>query len=167
MFFVTLGMSQAASDCMLPNVLVRRNFMKFVSDEIDALFPVDCYHRLVAHPPSVTLNVQPIRINNLHSHNSMNDMNDNSFSDDIKDNIEIEIETRTQTENNRKMSENTKKKIVVAVGPEGGWEDEEVLLLLSKGFSLVSLGPRILRTDMAVSVLLGLSHDWTDNRPAE
>ena len=159
-------MSQAASDCMLPNVLVRRNFIKFVSDEIDALFPVDCYHRLVAHPPSVTLNVQPIRINNLYSHNSMNDMNDNNF-DDIKDNIEIEIETQTQTENNRKMSENTKKKIVVAVGPEGGWEDEEVLLLLSKGFSLVSLGPRILRTDMAVSVLLGLSHDWTDNRPAE
>ena len=165
-FYSVLGMSQAASDCMLPNVLVRRNFIKFVSDEIDALFPVDCYHRLVAHPPSVTLNVQPIRINNLYSHNSMNDMNDNNF-DDIKDNIEIEIETQTQTENNRKMSENTKKKIVVAVGPEGGWEDEEVLLLLSKGFSLVSLGPRILRTDMAVSVLLGLSHDWTDNRPAE
>ena len=55
------------------------------------------------------------------------------------------------------------KKIVVAVGPEGGWEDDEVKLLLSKGFRLVSLGPRILRTDMAVSVLLGLAHDWTDN----
>ena len=165
MFFIALGMSQAASDCMLPNVLVRRNFMKFVSDEIDALFPVDCYHRLVAHPPSVTLNVQPVRINNLNTRNSMNNVNDNDCSDDIKDNIEIE--TKTRTENNKKKSENTKKKIVVAVGPEGGWEDEEVLLLLSKGFSLVSLGPRILRTDMAVSVLLGLSHDWTDNRPAE
>lgn len=166
-FYSVLGMSQAASDCMLPNVLVRRNFMKFVSDEMDALFPVDCYHRLVAHPPSVTLNVQPIRINNLHTHNSMNNISDNDCSNDINDNIEIEIETQTEKENNRKISENTKKKIVVAVGPEGGWEDEEVLLLLSKGFSLVSLGPRILRTDMAVSVLLGLSHDWTDNRPAE
>lgn len=167
--FIALGMSQAASDCMLPNVLIRRNFMKFVSDEIDALFPVDCYHRLVAHPPSVTLNVQPVRINNLHTHNGMNNINDNNFSDDIKDDIEIKTQTktRTQTENNRRNSENIRKKIVVAVGPEGGWEDEEVLLLLSKGFSLVSLGPRILRTDMAVSVLLGLSHDWTDNRPLE
>ena len=143
-------MSQAASDCMLPNVLVRRNFLKFVADEMDALFPVDSYHRLVAHPPSVTLNAQPIRISNLHTHNSMSNLYDN-----IGDTDKIDIE-----DNSKKGHT---KKIVVAVGPEGGWEDEEVLLLLSKGFKLVSLGPRILRTDMAVSVLLGLAHDWTDN----
>lgn len=160
-FSAILGMSQAASDCMIPNVLVRRNFLKFVTDEMDALFPVECYHRLVAHPPSVTLNAQPIRINQLekdaYTHSSKSDLDDTDDSIDSIENIE-----NLNIENDSKKG-NSKKKIVVAVGPEGGWEDEEVLLLLSKGFSLVSLGPRILRTDMAVSVLLGLAHDWTDN----
>jgi RsmE family RNA methyltransferase len=102
--------------------------LKFVVDEMDLLFPESSYHRIIAHPPSDTIGVKPIRINQL------------------------------PRENNGIV-----KKIVIAVGPEGGWEDEEVLKLVSKGFSLVSLGPRILRTDMAVSVLLGLAHDWTDN----
>lgn len=37
----------------------------------------------------------------------------------------------------------------LAVGPEGGWADEERLLLQNAGFCAVSLGPRILRTDTA------------------
>ena len=146
------GLSQAAVDCMLPNVLVRKNLVKFVADEMDLLFPVDCYHRLVAHPPSITLNAEPIRINNLDLHNSVSGVDDS-----------VDNEDKTDIENSTYKG-NVKKKIVVAVGPEGGWEDEEVSLLLSRGFKLVSLGPRILRTDMAVSVLLGLAHDWTDNR---
>lgn len=51
-------------------------------------------------------------------------------------------------------------RVVVAVGPEGGWEDQEVQLFLDRGFEPVSLGGRILRTDMAVPVLLGLAHEW-------
>ena len=44
---------------------------------------------------------------------------------------------------------------VLAVGPEGGWTDAEVALLEEKGFARMSLGPRILRTDTALIVLLG------------
>lgn len=44
---------------------------------------------------------------------------------------------------------------VVAIGPEGGWTDDEVTLLETKGFTRYSLGPRILRTDTAVLALLG------------
>lgn len=43
---------------------------------------------------------------------------------------------------------------VVAIGPEGGWTDDEVGLLEAHGFSRQSLGPRILRTDTAVVALL-------------
>ena len=43
---------------------------------------------------------------------------------------------------------------VLAVGPEGGWTDEEVVRLEEKGFARMSLGPRILRTDTALIALL-------------
>ena len=43
---------------------------------------------------------------------------------------------------------------LVAVGPEGGWTDEEVARLEAKGFVRLSLGSRILRTDTAVIALL-------------
>ena len=43
---------------------------------------------------------------------------------------------------------------LLAIGPEGGWTDEEVALLESKGFERYSLGPRILRTDTATIALL-------------
>ena len=46
----------------------------------------------------------------------------------------------------------TGRKVALAVGPEGGWEWEEVGLLQSKGFVPVTLGPRILRAETAALV---------------
>ena len=43
---------------------------------------------------------------------------------------------------------------VLAVGPEGGWTDDEVARLEAHGFRRMSLGPRILRTDTATIALL-------------
>ena len=43
---------------------------------------------------------------------------------------------------------------VLAVGPEGGWTDDEVERLEAKGFARMSLGPRILRTDTALIALI-------------
>ncbi|MCC6220466.1 MAG: RNA methyltransferase [Deltaproteobacteria bacterium] len=45
--------------------------------------------------------------------------------------------------------------VVVAVGPEGGWDTQEIKKLESIGYESVSMGSRILRVDTAVSVLLG------------
>jgi 16S rRNA (uracil1498-N3)-methyltransferase len=42
------------------------------------------------------------------------------------------------------------KKVLVAIGPEGGWVDFEVEKFLGHGFSCFSLGPRILKVDTAV-----------------
>ena len=51
--------------------------------------------------------------------------------------------------------------LLLAVGPEGGWTDEELAALEEKGFSRFSLGPRILRTDTAVIALLAiLGQTW-------
>ena len=45
-------------------------------------------------------------------------------------------------------------RVVVALGPEGGWTDDEVTLLEAHGFARLSLGPRILRTDTAAIAVL-------------
>ena len=43
---------------------------------------------------------------------------------------------------------------ILAIGPEGGWTDDEVTRLEAHGFRRMSLGPRILRTDTATIALL-------------
>jgi len=44
---------------------------------------------------------------------------------------------------------------ILCIGAEGGWIDYEVDLLCQHGCTSVSLGPRILRTETVVNVLLG------------
>ena len=44
--------------------------------------------------------------------------------------------------------------LLLAIGPEGGWTDDEVALLEERGFARYSLGARILRTDTATVALL-------------
>ena len=51
-----------------------------------------------------------------------------------------------------------KAKVLVAVGPEGGWTKFETDLLLAHGFRSVCMGPRTLRTDTACIALLALIH---------
>ena len=119
------GLMQAGTS-MLPQLETRRNFRKFVTDELDALFPSAT--RLVAHPyggdsTRIFANVANAR---------------ESFAG-IRS---IRGDSRSEA-------------VLLAVGPEGGWTDEEVALLEEHGFSRYSLGARILKTDTATVVLLG------------
>jgi 16S rRNA (uracil1498-N3)-methyltransferase len=50
-------------------------------------------------------------------------------------------------------------RVLLAVGPEGGWSDFELRLLQTHGFQAVGMGPRTLRTDTACIALLALVHD--------
>jgi len=49
-----------------------------------------------------------------------------------------------------------KEKILLAVGPEGGWTDFETGMFEERGFKPIGLGSRILRSDTACIVLTGL-----------
>jgi 16S rRNA U1498 N3-methylase RsmE len=40
--------------------------------------------------------------------------------------------------------------VLLAIGPEGGWVDFELGLFAEAGFECVHMGPRILRTDVAL-----------------
>ncbi len=44
--------------------------------------------------------------------------------------------------------------VTFAVGPEGGWTDHELEALQQKGFSALTFGPRIMRTETAAPALL-------------
>jgi 16S rRNA (uracil1498-N3)-methyltransferase len=46
--------------------------------------------------------------------------------------------------------------VVVLVGPEGGWSENEAKLAVAAGYCPLRLGPRILRTETAGLVALSL-----------
>ncbi len=48
---------------------------------------------------------------------------------------------------------------LIAIGPEGGWNDFELALLEAHGFQAVGMGARTLRTDTACIALTALVHD--------
>ncbi len=54
--------------------------------------------------------------------------------------------------------------LVLALGPERGWGPADRTTLRSAGFSLCSLGPRVLRLETAVTVALGLALHATGKR---
>jgi RsmE family RNA methyltransferase len=45
-------------------------------------------------------------------------------------------------------------RVLLAIGPEGGWSDFEIEKFVEQGFTPFSLGPRILRVDTAVPALM-------------
>lgn len=55
------------------------------------------------------------------------------------------------------LQANANSRIAVAIGPEGGWMEEEVRAFENYGFIPSSLGTRILRTDTAVIAALALA----------
>jgi len=53
-------------------------------------------------------------------------------------------------------------RLLLAVGPEGGWTDYELELLQHNGCEMVAAGNRTLRTDTACVALLALAHSYLD-----
>jgi 16S rRNA (uracil1498-N3)-methyltransferase len=53
--------------------------------------------------------------------------------------------------------------VLVAIGPEGGWSEQEVHQARQAGFVAVRFGPRILRTDTAgIAALAVIQNRWGD-----
>lgn len=49
-----------------------------------------------------------------------------------------------------------KQKAIVLIGPEGGWSEAELHLAKAKGYTPITLGPRVLRTETASLVSLSI-----------
>ena len=112
------GLMQAGTS-ILPEMETRRNFRKFVREELTTLFS-DASDRIVAHPYAKTGSVPG-------------------------ETPKTPVKTGSVPNAGR---------ILLAVGPEGGWTEEEVELMEEHGFARYSLGERILRTDTALIALL-------------
>jgi 16S rRNA (uracil1498-N3)-methyltransferase len=54
-------------------------------------------------------------------------------------------------------------RLLLAVGPEGGWVEYERALFLDHGFTPAHLGPRVLRSDTACLAALAIAHDAIDH----
>lgn len=54
------------------------------------------------------------------------------------------------------LDKNSIKNVAIVIGPEGGFEEEEIGKLKAKGANIVTLGPRILRTETAGFTALSL-----------
>jgi RsmE family RNA methyltransferase len=56
------------------------------------------------------------------------------------------------------VRESIEERVLLAIGPEGGWNAFETALLEAHGFQSCSMGPRTLRTDTACVALLAIVH---------
>jgi RsmE family RNA methyltransferase len=56
------------------------------------------------------------------------------------------------------LSDRDSQRVLLAIGPEGGWNDFELSLLAAHGFQIVALGQRTLRVDTACTALLAITH---------
>jgi 16S rRNA (uracil1498-N3)-methyltransferase len=55
------------------------------------------------------------------------------------------------------------KRVVLAIGPEGGWSDHELKVLTQGGFEEVALGNRTLATDVACVALVAAVKERTES----
>jgi 16S rRNA (uracil1498-N3)-methyltransferase len=148
------GLCQAGTDVRLPTIHVirpgrdYRNFWGETDKDsasllLNRLFPKHEYARVVAHPQRVVSLVEGAEPA-LQPHPSR-----------CMRNVEF-----PQSSSSSCKHQQQRKRLVLAVGPEGGWvEPDELDMLMDAGFQIITMGPRVLRSDCAVVSLLALAHD--------
>lgn len=81
-----------------------------------------------------------------------------------KDGLRVMLSERATASPLRKVLESRRDtKAILAIGPEGGWTDEEFKAAQGCGYQEASLGPLILRTETAVVTALASLHYALDD----
>lgn len=78
--------------------------------------------------------------------------------------VRLAADPRGTTSVGAAVGEHTDQRVLIAIGPEGGWNAFELALLQAHGFRHVSLGPRALRVDTACIALLTIVHASMEKR---
>lgn len=151
-----LGLSQAAVDCWMPRCVLHpsRDLDEFFS-QVDELYPPGDVLRIVAHPLKAE---QLDGICNGNKELARQDSSSEAAAASVPFH-RMPLPASWALEKQRGGPPSLSgKRIVLAVGPDGGWSDGEVQELTRRGFIRVHmLGERVLRTDIAVSEWVILS----------
>jgi RsmE family RNA methyltransferase len=75
------------------------------------------------------------------------------------DGLRLVADPRATTTARDTLRSHAGRRVLAAVGPEGGWNEFELRMLERHGFELVGMGRRTLRTDTACIAMLGVLHD--------
>ena len=126
--FVLEGLQQGV-DTVAPRITLQKRFKPFVEDELASLIT---NRAMVAHP-----------------------YGDLSFSQYVQQQALAKPLQNTIPLVENKLSHSSSLPSLVCIGAEGGWIDYEIELLAAQGCQAVHIGPRILRTEAAVNVILG------------
>ena len=73
--------------------------------------------------------------------------------------VRLVADPRAETPINHALRGGQGDRILIGIGPEGGWNDFEMRLLEARGFHPVGMGPRTLRADTACVALVTLVHE--------
>lgn len=128
--FVQEGLQQGV-DTIAPRISLKKRFKPFVEDELAGLNQQASPRIMVAHPYSELSLAQYLQSTPLQAAN-------------------MTASPVNLPHNNRITIQN-----IVFIGAEGGWIEYEIDLLAAHGCQPVHIGPRILRTEAAVNVILG------------
>ena len=79
--------------------------------------------------------------------------------DTVADGVRLVADPGANTSVNAAVAGGRADRVLLGVGPEGGWNDFELRLLETHGFHPIGMGPRTLRTDTACIALLTLVHE--------
>ena len=80
----------------------------------------------------------------------------------VDDQIRLVLDHRASTSFNQ-VATPSNRRVVIVVGPEGGLSEEERDWLVGKGFTAVSMGPRVLRTETAALAAIAVMQSlWGD-----
>jgi len=79
--------------------------------------------------------------------------------DTLCEGLRLVADPRVKTPISHALRNSRAERILIAIGPEGGWNDFELRLLEARGFQPVGMGPRTLRADTACVALLTLVHE--------
>ena len=136
------GLMQAGTTA-LPTIQIERAFGRWLEGgrfEEQFGWQTD---RIVAHPSSISKVDKVFKVLNVV--NDFKDLTDLNNPHDLTD---------LNNPNDLNYLKSAVDRSILAIGPEGGWTDDEVARLEAHGFRRLSLGPRILRTDTATIALL-------------
>jgi 16S rRNA U1498 N3-methylase RsmE len=162
------GLMQSNADCWLPSYQICHK-MKDLEPHLDSREGKDEVLKIVAHPHQLSdISSSSLFLNgttNYGQRKRIAEMRKNEREDPdtliYPQKIHVPLKSQSFSQLTKAVRPRTVNRppprMLIAVGPDGGWTDDELYFFHMNHFHFVNLGERILRTDMAVSPPLRLS----------